>query len=242
MRHTPEKQKNSLRDPEDGISGIVQIPAGAAHIEGVWTMPAEASGIVIFAHGSGSSRHSRRNRFVASKLAEAGFGTLLLDLLTTDEEIEDSGDARFRFDIGFLTNRLIAATRYVQKHPFKNGNPIGYFGASTGAAAAIAAAAALNGEISAIVSRGGRPDLAYEHLSRVQAPTLFIVGGNDEAVLKLNEEACDHLRCARRLAVVPGATHLFEEPGALEKVADLAVKWFGRHLAKVEEPETAAAV
>jgi putative phosphoribosyl transferase len=242
MQTTLEKTKNRLREPEDGFSGIVQIPAGPKHIEGVWTMPAEASGIVLFAHGSGSSRHSRRNRFVASKLVDAGIGTLLLDLLTSDEETEDSGDARFRFDIEFLTDRLIAATRYVQNHPFKNGNPLGYFGASTGAAAAISAASILDGEISAVVSRGGRPDLAYGHLKSVKAPTLLIVGGHDEAVLQLNRDAFDQLRCIRRLAVVPGATHLFEEPGALEKVAELAAKWFSRHLAKQPEPESSPTI
>lgn len=242
MQNLFQKFKTRLREPEDGFSGIVQIPAGSNHIEGVWTMPAEASGIVLFAHGSGSSRHSRRNRFVASKLVDAGIGTLLLDLLTADEEIEDSGNARFRFDIDFLTERLISATRYVQNHPFKNGNPIGYFGASTGAAAAISAASILDGEIGAVVSRGGRPDLAYGHLQRVKAPTLLIVGGDDDAVLQLNRDAYEQLRCVRRLAVVPGATHLFEEPGTLEEVADLAAKWFSRHLAKHTEPETVSTI
>lgn len=242
MQTILKKNTPRLREPEDGFSGIVQIPADSKHIEGVWTMPAEASGIVLFAHGSGSSRHSRRNRFVASKLVDSGIGTLLLDLLTSEEEIEDSGNARFRFDIEFLTSRLIAATRYVQNHPFKNGNPLGYFGASTGAAAAISAASILDGEIGAVVSRGGRPDLAYEHLRRVKAPTLLIVGGDDEAVLQLNRDAYEQLRCVRRLSVVPGASHLFEEPGALEMVADLAAKWFSRHLAKQPEPESAPAI
>jgi pimeloyl-ACP methyl ester carboxylesterase len=202
------------------------------HLEAEWIMPPNASGVVIFAHGSGSSRHSRRNQFVASILHESGVGTVLLDLLTRQEERRDAADGQLRFDIEMLTNRLITAVRWVEDHPAAHEQPIGLFGASTGAAAAIAAASILGDRISAVVSRGGRPDLAYEHLRHVTAPTLLIVGERDDAVVRLNKEASQHLRCLKKLSIIPGATHLFEEPGALERVASLAASWFKNHLAR----------
>ncbi|HEX6229811.1 MAG TPA: phosphoribosyltransferase family protein [Solirubrobacterales bacterium] len=200
--------------PELRLAGDLRVPEGAA-------------GLVIFAHGSGSSRLSPRNRQVAEALNEAGFATLLFDLLTTEEEL-DRGKV---FDIELLADRLLAVTRWVQGEEELSGLPLGYFGASTGAAAALRAAAPLGPEIRAVVSRGGRPDLAAESLEGVAAPTLLIVGGADWQVLELNEGAARLLRCEREVAVVPGATHLFEEPGALEKVAELAADWFSRHLA-----------
>ena len=229
------KKQTRLHEAENGFSGIIQIPVDSKELEATWVMPAEAEGIVLFAHGSGSSRHSKRNQFVASKLVEAGLGTVLLDLLTHDEEAEDLADGRYRFDIGFLTDRLVAATHWVQSHPRSNHCKIGFFGASTGGAAALRAAAILGEEIGAVVSRGGRPDLAYEHLSEVEAPTLLIVGERDEAVLQLNRDAYEHLTCIRKMAIIPGATHLFEEPGALDKVANLAARWFELHLKASEE-------
>jgi putative phosphoribosyl transferase len=189
-------------------------------------IPEPADGLVIFAHGSGSSRLSPRNRQVAEALNQAGFATLLFDLLTTEEEL----DRAKVFDIELLADRLLAVTRWVQGEAELGGLPIGYFGASTGAAAALRAAAPLGAGIGAVVSRGGRPDLAAESLEEVTAPTLLIVGGADWQVLELNEQAARLLRCEREVAVVPGATHLFEEPGALERVAELASDWFSRHL------------
>ncbi|NDG72803.1 MAG: alpha/beta hydrolase [Proteobacteria bacterium] len=224
--------KNSHGRLVDTFSGIVQIPVDSMHLEAEWIMPPNASGVVIFAHGSGSSRHSRRNQFVASILHESGVGTVLLDLLTRQEERRDAADGQLRFDIEMLTNRLITAVRWVEDHPAAHEQPIGLFGASTGAAAAIAAASILGDRISAVVSRGGRPDLAYEHLRHVTAPTLLIVGESDDAVVRLNKEASQHLRCLKKLSIIPGATHLFEEPGALERVASLAAAWFQKHLAQ----------
>ena len=206
--------------------------AGSVTLEGEWCVPAGAVGIVLFAHGSGSSRHSPRNQAVARMLRESGTGTLLLDLLTRDEEAEDARTGELRFDIGLLARRLVAATQWVASQPEgeQMGLGLGYFGSSTGGAAALVAAAELGSVIDAVVSRGGRPDLAGDALTRVQAPTLLIVGERDEVVLQLNEEACVQLRCKKELAVVPQATHLFEEPGALEEVARLAAAWFRRHL------------
>lgn len=215
----------------DIFSGIVQIPVDSTHLEAEWIMPPDARGVVLFAHGSGSSRHSRRNQFVASILHESRVGTVLLDLLTRQEERRDAVEGRLRFDIEMLTNRLITAIRWVEDHPAAHNQSIGLFGASTGAAAAIAAASILGKRISAVVSRGGRPDLAYEHLRHVTAPTLLIVGEKDDAVVRLNKEASQHLRCLKKLSIIPGATHLFEEPGALEKVANLAASWFKTYLA-----------
>jgi pimeloyl-ACP methyl ester carboxylesterase len=224
--------KNSRGSLVDNFSGIVQIPVDSMHIEAEWIMPPNAAGVVIFAHGSGSSRHSRRNQFVASIMHESGIGTVLLDMLTREEERRDAADGQLRFDIEMLTNRLITAVRWVEDHPAAHDQPIGIFGASTGAAAAIAAASILGDRISAVVSRGGRPDLAYEHLRHVTAPTLLIVGERDNAGVRLNKEASQHLRCMKKLSIIPGATHLFEEPGALGRAASLAASWFKNHLAR----------
>jgi putative phosphoribosyl transferase len=204
----------------------LQIRAGAISLGGHLTVPRASTGIVVFAHGSGSSRHSRRNRFVAEVLNRAGMGTLLFDLLTVEEEAERANV----FDIELLGRRLIDVTRALQAKPIADGRAIGYFGASTGAAAALWAAAVLGGDVDAVVSRGGRPDLAGSRLSVVTAPTLLIVGSRDEAVLEMNREAQALLQCENRLAVVPGATHLFEEPGTLREAAELARDWFVGHL------------
>ncbi len=202
------------------------LDAGERRLHGDFTVPNAATGIVLFAHGSGSSRHSPRNRFVAERLNDRQLATLLLDLLDPDEE-RDRGNV---FDIDLLADRLMTATRAVADEPSLAMLPIGYFGASTGAAAALVAAARLGDEVRAVVSRGGRPDLAIPVLDRVTEPTLLIVGGADDVVLELNRQAQRHLRGPNDLVVVPGATHLFEEPGALEAVADLAGDWFSRHL------------
>lgn len=193
-------------------------------------LPEKATGLVLFAHGSGSSRHSPRNRFVAELLNDGRVATLLLDLLTPQEEAVDRQTAHLRFDIGLLARRLIAATHWVLEQPQLRSLSLGYFGASTGAAAALVAAAALPDQISAVVSRGGRPDLAGESLRDVKAPTLFIVGGQDDVVIELNRRAYKMMAAEREIAVVPGATHLFEEPGTLESVARLSRSWFQRHL------------
>jgi putative phosphoribosyl transferase len=200
-------------------------------LEGDLRIPSGAFGIVLFAHGSGSSRHSPRNQFVANMLNEAGLATLLFDLLTADEERKDRSTAQLRFDIRLLSQRVIEATGWLARQEMTRTLPIGYFGASTGAAAALVAAAALPATVRAIVSRGGRPDLAGQVLTRVQAPTLLIVGGEDTQVIELNRLALALLPGDKRLEIVPGATHLFEEPGALEQVARLASDWFTRYLA-----------
>ncbi|HXG20178.1 MAG TPA: dienelactone hydrolase family protein [Methylomirabilota bacterium] len=205
---------------------LVQIPADAVRLEGELTLPSAAQGVVAFAHGSGSSRHSPRNTFVASVLQAAGLGTLLFDLLTRAEDTA----CETRFDIALLTQRLIAATGWLQQQPQTKTLGIGYFGASTGAAAALQAAAALGATIQAVVSRGGRPDLADSALAQVQAPTLLLVGGADHGVIELNRRAYAHLPGEKQLVIIPGATHLFEEPGTLEEVARLAAQWFVRHL------------
>jgi putative phosphoribosyl transferase len=213
----------------------VQIPAGRAILSGSLTIPEKAMAVVLFAHGSGSSRHSPRNQFVARTLDIAGLGTLLFDLLTPEEEALDLYTREHRFNIGLLAERLVHATNWATQQDRTRDLRIGYFGSSTGGAAALAAAAQLPNETAAVVSRGGRPDLAGNALSRVHAPTLLIVGGNDDTVIELNEMARDQMRCEVRLAIVPGATHLFEEPGALEQVAKLASEWFIAHLAGNEE-------
>ncbi|MFS4096807.1 phosphoribosyltransferase family protein [Streptomyces sp. AF1A] len=205
----------------------VTVPAGAVRLGGRLTVPDGATGVVAFAHGSGSSRHSPRNRFVAEGLHRAGLGTLLFDLLTRDEERDRSNV----FDIALLAGRLLDATRWLREEPDVEGLAIGYFGASTGAAAALWAAAEPDARPAAVVSRGGRPDLAGPRLAEVTAPTLLIVGGADRLVLDLNREAQARLHCENRLQVVPGATHLFEEPGALERVTELARDWFTDHMA-----------
>jgi putative phosphoribosyl transferase len=205
---------------------LVYIPADAVTLEGELIIPAGAQGVVAFAHGSGSSRQSPRNTFVARVLQAAGLGTLLFDLLTRAEDI----DYETRFDIALLTRRLIAATQWLQQQPQTKTLAIGYFGASTGAAAALQAAAALGPQVSAVVSRGGRPDLAGSALVHVRAPTLLIVGGEDHGVIELNRQAYAQLQGEKEIVIVPGATHLFEEPGTLEEVARLAAQWFTQRL------------
>ena len=209
---------------------LVQVPAGSVTLEGNLTLLEESRAIVIFAHGSGSSRHSPRNRYVARVLNEAKLATLLIDLLTLHEEVVDARTAQLRFDIDLLAERLVDATDWLTQFPDTKHLRIGYFGASTGAAAALAAAAVRPDAVRAIVSRGGRPDLAGAALTRVQAPTLLIVGEHDDQVVQLNRQALTQLRCEKRLVIVPGATHLFEEAGALDEVARLARGWFQRHL------------
>jgi putative phosphoribosyl transferase len=207
---------------------LIRIPVDDVYIEGLLELSADASGLVLFAHGSDSSRHSPRNTYVAKVLHQKNIGTLLLDLLTLAEDL----DYHTRFDISLLTHRLLAATRWVRQHtPASRALAIGYFGASTGAAAALQAAAALGDDIHAVVSRGGRPDLAGEHdLAKVTAPTLLLVGGHDEEVLTLNDDAFAQLLCTKELSVIPGATHLFEEAGAQEQVAEQAAAWFSQYL------------
>lgn len=218
--------------PSDEIQfgRTVSIPAGDLELEGDLVEPAGAPGLVLFAHGSGSSRHSRRNRLVAQTLRHSGVGTLLFDLLTREEEEADRLRGHLRFDIDLLARRLVAATEWVRRQQPIRHRAIAYFGSSTGGGAALVAAAELGDTIQAVVSRGGRPDLARDSLPRVLAPTLLIVGELDDVVLRLNREALDKLRCEKELEIVPGATHLFEEPGALEQVARLAANWFEKHL------------
>jgi putative phosphoribosyl transferase len=206
----------------------IDIPAGDARLPADLEGPERASGVVLFAHGSGSSRASPRNRMVAEVLQARGLATVLMDLLTPDEEDEDRRTARLRFDIPLLAGRLVAAVEHLAADPQTAGLPIGSFGASTGAAAALVAAARRPREVRAVVSRGGRPDLAGDDLGSVEAPTLLIVGGADEQVIELNRQAVERLRGEVALVTVPGATHLFEEPGALEEVARLAGDWFIR--------------
>ena len=206
------------------------IRSGAVTLDGDLTIPTGAVGIVLFAHGSGSSRHSPRNQFVARAIREAGIATLLFDLLTQEEEGEDDVTGRLRFDIGLLAGRLVEASKWIANQPDTQKLGIGYFGASTGGAAALVAAAEIGPTVGAVVSRGGRPDLAGAAMEDVKSPVLLIVGERDETVLELNRSAYARLRCEKQLAVIPRATHLFEEPGALEEVARLAADWFRRHL------------
>lgn len=211
------------------IHRSIQIPVDSKILNGDLTIPPDASGVVLFAHGSGSSRFSPRNRSVATALQSAKMGTLLMDLLTDAEEQTDQLTAHLRFDIEMLSERVVAATDWLAGHSESAGLPIGYFGASTGAAAALVAAAVRPDYVSAIVSRGGRPDLAGEALPLVRAATLLIVGGNDAPVIEMNRDALGRMRCEKQMQVIPGATHLFEEPGALEEVARLARQWFQEH-------------
>jgi len=211
---------------------VIQIPAGRAVLSGNLTIPENAAALVLFAHGSGSSRHSPRNQFVARTLNRSGLGTLLFDLLTPEEEALDLYTREHRFNIGLLAERLVQATNWATQQEQTRDLRIGYFGSSTGGAAALVAAAQLSQGIGAVVSRGGRPDLAGDALPKVHAPTLLIVGGNDDIVIELNEMARDQIRCEAKLVIIPGATHLFEEPGALEQVAKFASDWFVRHLAR----------
>jgi putative phosphoribosyl transferase len=210
----------------------VHIRSGEVQLSGDLSIPAGTEGVVLFAHGSGSSRHSPRNQFVARTIREAGVGTLLFDLLTKDEEAIDLHTAHLRFDIGLLAKRLIDATYWIKGElDYLN---VGYFGSSTGGGAALVAAAELGDSVSAVVSRGGRPDLAGDALPKVTSPTLLIVGGFDYPVIEMNQEALAQLSCEKELKIVPGATHLFQEPGTLEQVADLAAEWFKKHLVPVQ--------
>jgi dienelactone hydrolase len=214
-----------------GEERLVRIEAGSVLLEGNLSLPEGARGIVLFAHGSGSSRLSPRNRHVAKLLNQARLATLLVDLLSPEEEAVDLRTAQLRFNIGLLAERLVGITDWLVKEPDAQPLRIGYFGASTGAAAALVAAAERPKMVRAVVSRGGRPDLAGPALAHVEAPTLLIVGGNDLLVIELNRAALVQLRSEKRLVIVPGATHLFEEPGALDEVARLAREWFERYLA-----------
>ncbi|MCE5200509.1 MAG: dienelactone hydrolase family protein [Armatimonadota bacterium] len=211
---------------KSAVERLVRIQSETVWMEGMLAVPAGAQGVVLFAHGSGSGRFSPRNQFVAGRLREEGVGTLLIDLLTPQE----SDDRIKVFDIGLLASRLLSATDWLRDEETTRDLAIGYFGASTGAAAALRAAAA-HPEIGAVVSRGGRPDLAMEYLPAVKAPTLLIVGGHDIPVIPLNQQAYELLGGQKEIVIVPGATHLFEEPGTLEKVAQLAAEWFARYLA-----------
>jgi dienelactone hydrolase len=210
--------------------GDITVQAGEVALEGALSIPERAGGVVLFAHGSGSSRFSPRNRFVATFLNQGALGTLLLDLLTAEEQEIDERSGALRFDIDLLSRRLIGVVDWVSTHPDMLHLPIGLFGASTGAAAALNAAADRRQRVAAVVSRGGRPDLAMAALPAVRAPTLLIVGGLDGVVIDMNRRAAAQLACEHRLEIVPGATHLFEEPGKLEEVARLARKWFQQHL------------
>jgi putative phosphoribosyl transferase len=206
------------------------IPVGKAVVYGNLAVPQGAKGIVLFAHGSGSSRFSPRNTQVAREINAAGIATLLIDLLTQEEEQVDEFTGEFRFNIDLLAKRLVYATEWVKKNPDTKTLAVGYFGASTGAAAALIAAAKLPEQVKAVVSRGGRPDLAGEQLPNVKAPTLLIMGGDDTKVLELNRQASQQMTAERKIVVVSGATHLFEEPGKLEEVARLAIWWFSKNL------------
>jgi putative phosphoribosyl transferase len=210
--------------------GLVYVPAAGVTLEGNLLLPPRPAGVVMFAHGSGSSRFSSRNRYVAEVLRENNLGTLLIDLLTRKEELVDERTAHLRFDIAMLADRLVGASQWLSKQTETSRMKIGLFGASTGGGAAIVAAARVPELIAAVVSRGGRPDLAGPALPHVKAPTLLIVGGDDVPVIGMNREAYDQMTCERRLDIIPGATHLFEEPGTLEEVARLAAEWFRKYL------------
>ena len=209
---------------------VVVIPVGKATIEGNLVIPIGARGVVLFAHGSGSGRFSPRNQYVAKVLNEAGIGTLLIDLLTKEEEEIDTATGEFRFDIGLLSQRLEVATEWLKQNPATKSLAIGYYGASTGAAAALIAATKFPKDVKTVVSRGGRPDLAMQHLQKVKVPSLFIVGEKDTVVIDLNKKAMEQVPAEKKLEIVPGATHLFEEPGKLEEVAKLSADWFLAHL------------
>ena len=208
----------------------MKIPVGEVVVEGTLTLPPAAKGVVLFAHGSGSSRFSTRNQYVAKEFNKATIGTLLFDLLTQEEEETDIVTAEYRFNIPLLADRLIGATEWLRNDPKTKRLAFGYFGASTGAAAALIAAAKLPNEISAVISRGGRPDLAGKYLSNVVAPTLLIVGGLDTEVIELNRQAMNQMKVEKKIVIIPGATHLFEEQGTLEEVAKVSIDWFLKHL------------
>lgn len=225
------------RNPFDDAPEGVRIPCGDVTLDGELAIPQDAGGVVVFAHGSGSSRHSPRNQFVARVIRESGNGTLLFDLLTVEEERVDMVTRHLRFDIGLLAGRLAEVTHWLVTKPEARDLGIGYFGSSTGGGAALVAAAEVGRRIGAVVSRGGRPDLAGDALPKVQAPSLLIVGGRDDVVIDLNRQALAELHCEKALEIVPGATHLFEEPGTLEAVAHLAADWFRKHL-RPQPPES----
>ncbi|MFZ0565767.1 MAG: dienelactone hydrolase family protein [Chlamydiales bacterium] len=212
------------------IKEEVKIKVGSTTLDGFLHVPPEATSIVLFAHGSGSSRHSPRNQFVAKFIQDGGIATLLFDLLTLEEEEMDMANRELRFNIPFLAERLIGATEWIEKYRDTHSFTVGYFGASTGAAAALVAAAELGEKVKAVVSRGGRPDLANHSLKEVRSPTLLIVGGNDFGVIELNQNAFDLLGCKKKFEIVPNATHLFEEPGTLEEVGRMAALWFKEYL------------
>jgi putative phosphoribosyl transferase len=214
----------------EGDEKDVRVKVNSLHLEGLLCLPRNCVGVVLFAHGSGSSRFSPRNRYVAQVLQQRKIGTLLLDLLTSEEERMDSATAWLRFDIGMLAERMVGATEWLEKHLGAQKLPFGYFGASTGAAAALVAASEIPEKVAAVVSRGGRPDLAADALEKVKAATLLLVGGLDRVVIGMNEEAMARLACKKKLQIVPGASHLFEEPGTLEVVAESAAAWFIRYL------------
>jgi len=226
----------------EGVLAVrpVRVPMGAQWLHGDLESPPEPKGLVVFAHGSGSSRHSPRNRSVAWVLQQHGFATLLIDLLTEEEEVVDERTGDLRFDIHMLAGRLVAIAEWLRRQPDMAGVPIGLFGASTGGGAALVAAAAQPDEIAAVVSRGGRPDLAGTALPHVMAPTLLIVGGRDTPVIEMNRDAMARMRGEVALEIVPGATHLFEESGALERVAALAANWFERYLVRADVTHAAA--
>jgi putative phosphoribosyl transferase len=226
----PKYREKNRMIPTLAHSLQVQIPIKEFSLEGILQIPEAAQGLVVFAHGSGSSRHSTRNQYVARFLQEGRLATLLFDLLTTEEEEIDRRTRRLRFDIELLASRMIGATNWLVQQPEPQLLPIGYFGASTGAAAALVAAATQPSVVRAVVSRGGRPDLAVEALPYVRASTLLIVGGDDAPVIAMNQIAFDRLRTAKKMAIISGATHLFEEPGALEEVARLTRDWFQSYL------------
>jgi putative phosphoribosyl transferase len=230
-----------MKDVEIRQTTPVHVPIGKLHLEGDLGMPPQARGIVLFAHGSGSSRHSPRNRFVAGMLEERGLATLLIDLLTRDEEVLDDMTGQYRFDLMMLAERLVAIVDWLRKRPDTKALPVGLFGASTGGGAALMAAAARPDEIAAVVSRGGRPDLAGQALRFVFAPTLLIVGGLDTPVIQMNRDAMDQMGPNVVLEIVPGATHLFPEPGALQRVAELAGNWFVEHLQGTRGPKAGPA-
>jgi dienelactone hydrolase len=222
---------------DDNVERTIQVPVDHIELEGTLGIPANAAGIVLFAHGSGSSRFSSRNRYVARVLRDAGFATLLLDLLSPREEEVDEVTRHHRFDIDMLADRLVATIDWLESEPSTSALNVGLFGASTGGGAALVAAAARPRRVAAVVSRGGRPDLAGEALPKVQAPTLLIVGERDDVVIDLNERARQKMRTTVRLVIVPMATHLFEEPGALEEVARLARHWVALYLSEADVPE-----
>ncbi|HEY3041929.1 MAG TPA: alpha/beta hydrolase [Pyrinomonadaceae bacterium] len=229
MKHSAQAAIARARD--------VQIRSGTVMLQGDLSIPAGAQGVVLFAHGSGSSRHSPRNQFVARTIREAGVGTLLFDLLTKEEEAVDLRTGHLRFDIGLLAQRLIDATYWLKGD--LSHLSVGFFGSSTGGGAALVAAAELGENVGAVVSRGGRPDLAGDALPQVTCPTLLIVGGLDYPVIQMNQSAFAHLHCEKELKIVPGATHLFEEPGTLEEVAHLAAEWCETYLRSEPKPKEA---